>query len=71
MARCLRNARPRLVMFEYLQRTNLRESLRLFASAEYTVFRLTSKGSEIAGPDVPPTPGFVRLSNELLKEFVA
>jgi FkbM family methyltransferase len=52
MAGCLRNTRPRLVMFEYLQRTNLCESLRLFAGAEYKVFQLTSKGPEIAGPDV-------------------
>jgi hypothetical protein len=54
MAGCLRNTRPRLVIFEYLQRTNLRKSLRWFAGAEYTVFQLTSKGPEIAGPDVPP-----------------
>ena len=71
MARCLRNARPRLVMFEYLQRTNLRESLRLFASAEYTVFQLSFEGLGDRRPRCPAAPGFVRLSNELLKEFVA
>lgn len=67
MAGCLRNTRPRLVMFEYLQRTNLRESLRLFAGAEHTVFQLTSKGPEIAGPDVPPLQDLFACPYELLR----
>ena len=67
----VQNARPRLVMFEYLQRTNLRESLRLFASAEYTVFQLSFEGLGDRRPRCPAAPGFVRLSNELPKEFVA
>ena len=71
MQGCLRNARPRLVMFEYLQRTNLREALRLFATAEYTVMQLTSKGPEIAGPDVRPLQDLFACPNELLKKFAA
>lgn len=50
---------------------NLRESLRLFASAEYTVFQLSFEGLGDRRPRCPADPGFVRLSNELLKEFVA
>jgi hypothetical protein len=71
MLKCLRQFRPRLVMFEYLQRTNLREAMRLFASAGYAVIHLTSKGAEIAGPDVPPLQDLFACPNELLHEFTA
>jgi FkbM family methyltransferase len=70
MMGCLHDSRPRLVMFEYLERTNLRETLRLFATAGYTVLQLTSKGAEIAGPDVPPLQDLFACPNELLQEFV-
>jgi FkbM family methyltransferase len=36
--------RPPLVMFEYLQRTNLGETVRFFASVGYQVFELGTKG---------------------------
>jgi FkbM family methyltransferase len=71
MMKCLRYSRPRLVMFEYLQRTNLRETLRLFASVGYTVLQLTSRGVEIAGPDVPPLQDLFACPNESLQEFTA
>ncbi len=71
MMECLRHTRPRLVMFEYLQRTNLRDSLRLFATAGYTVLELTSKGAEIAGADVAPLQDLFACPNELLQEFTA
>jgi FkbM family methyltransferase len=44
MRRLLESKRVRLVMFEYLQRTNLREALAAFESAGYTTFELTSMG---------------------------
>jgi FkbM family methyltransferase len=69
MTRCLRDSRP-LVMFEYLQRTDLRETLRLFAAADYTVLQLTSKGAEIAGPEVQPLQDLFACPNERLREFI-
>ena len=71
MMECLRYSRPRLVMFEYLQRTNLSETLRLFAMVGYTVLQLTSKGAEIAGPDVPPLQDLFACPDELLPEFIS
>jgi FkbM family methyltransferase len=71
MMNCLRHSRPRLVMFEYLQRTNLRETFDLFAKAGYTVLHLTAKGPQVAGPEVPPLQDLFACPNELLKEFVA
>ncbi len=44
MMECLRRHRPRVVMFEYLQRTNLRETISLFEAAGYTVLQLTPSG---------------------------
>lgn len=67
---CLRQSRPRLVMFEYLQRTNFRETLRLFATAGYTVLQLTSKGPEIVGLEVPPLQDLFACPKELLQEFM-
>jgi hypothetical protein len=62
---------PLLVMFEYLERTNLRETLRSFATAGYTVLQLTSTGAEIARPGVPPLQDLFACPNELLQEFTA
>ena len=70
MMECLRHSRPRLVMFEYLQRTNLRETFDLFAKAGYTVLQLTAKGAEVARPEVPPLQDLFACPNELLQEFV-
>ena len=70
MKECLRHSRPRLVMFEYLQRTNLSETLRLFAIADYTVLQLTAKGAQIAGPGVSPLQDLFACPSELLTEFI-
>ena len=70
MMECLRHSRPRLVMFEYLQRTNLRETFDLFAKAEYTILQLTAAGAEVARPEVPPLQDLFACPNELLQEFV-
>ncbi len=44
MKRLLREKRPRLVMFEYLQRTNLSEVLACFQAAGYKTFEVTPEG---------------------------
>jgi len=44
MTQLLRDTRPRLVMFEYLRRTNLSEALGVFQAAGYTTFELTAAG---------------------------
>jgi FkbM family methyltransferase len=50
MKQLLNDQRPRLIMFEYLQRTNLSEALAVFQSAGYKAFELTADGpSEIQG----------------------
>lgn len=71
MKECLRRHRPRVVMFEYLQRTNLRETIALFEAAGYTVLQLTSGGVAIASADVPPLQDLFACPNELLQEFTA
>jgi FkbM family methyltransferase len=71
MMECLRHRRPRLVMFEYLQRTNLGETMRLFETVEYTVLQLTPRGAEIATLEVRPLQNLFACPNELLQEFIA
>lgn len=71
MMDCLRRHRPRVVMFEYLQRTNLRETIALFETAGYTVLQLTSQGAAIAKADVPPLQDLFACPDELLPEFTA
>ena len=71
MMDCLRRHRPRVVMFEYLQRTNLREAISLFEDAGYTVLQLVPEGAAIAGADLPPLQDLFACPHELLKEFTA
>ena len=71
MMECLRQHRPRVVMFEYLQRTNLRETMALFETAGYTVLQLTPGGAGIASAGVPPLQDLFACPNELLPEFTA
>jgi FkbM family methyltransferase len=71
MTECLRQHRPRVVMFEYLQRTNLRETMALFETAGYTVLQLTPGGAAIASAGVPPLQDLFACPNELLPEFIA
>jgi len=69
MMQCLRQSRPRLIMFEYLQRTDLHETFGIFEMAGYTVMHLTPNGVEIAGPEVRPLQDLFACPNELLGEF--
>jgi FkbM family methyltransferase len=50
MKRLLSEKRPQLVMFEYLERTNLSEALAAFQVADYKAFELTREGpTEVQG----------------------
>ena len=54
MKRLLQEKPPRLIMFEYLERTNLSEALALFQAVGYKTFELTANGpAEILGPIRP------------------
>jgi hypothetical protein len=44
MKQCLSSERPRLIMFEYLARTNLSETLDILEGVGYRVFRLGPEG---------------------------
>ena len=54
MAQLLQKERPKLIMFEYLQRTNLIEAIASFRAARYKTFELTAEGpveiTDIARP---------------------
>jgi len=54
MRNFLAEKRPPLVMFEYLQRTNLEETLRFFARVGYQVFELGTSGPVAATNRVAP-----------------
>ncbi len=68
MAQTLRELRP-LVMFEYLQRTNIVETLRLFAEAEYAVFGLTANGLRQATAQVAPLQDLFAWPRERAQEL--
>ncbi len=70
MMQCLRRHRPRLVMFEYLRRTNLAETIALFAAGGYTVLQATPEGASIATLEVAPLQNLFACPNECLPEFV-
>jgi FkbM family methyltransferase len=54
MKRLLQEGRPKLIMFEYLERTNLSEARALFEGVSYKAFELTANGpAEIQGPVRP------------------
>ena len=71
MMEWLRGDRPRVVMFEYLGRTDLRETMALFGDARYTILVLTPRGAAIATAEVPPSQDLFACPDELLPEFVA
>ena len=70
MMHCLRRHRPRLVMFEYLRRTNLAETIALFDAAGYTVLQATPEGASVATREVAPLQNLFACPNECLQEFV-
>lgn len=69
MLRFLSRERPKLVMFEYLQRTNISETLDLFEQAGYTVFALSSSGPQVATVRVSPLQNLFACPREIAREF--
>ena len=57
----LRSQRPLLVMFEYLQRTKIAQTLAIFDEVRYEVFELSASGPHVATDQVSSTAGFVRV----------
>ena len=54
MREFLKNQRPKLIMFEYLQRTSIADVLTLCKDIDFLVFELSSGGSRIATDRVEP-----------------
>ena len=46
MKQCLSSNRPQLIMFEYLARTNLTETIEILEGIRYRVFRLGGEGAD-------------------------
>ena len=66
MTRVLANQRPRVIMFEYLERTDLRKTFEVFSSCGYKVMFLKSSGElKPAGLDVPPLQDLFACPEEL------
>ena len=69
MQRFLSEKRPRLIMFEYLERTNLTETLKILENAGYRVFELTSNGPTLVRARVEALQNLFACPRELLREF--
>jgi FkbM family methyltransferase len=66
----LRTDRPRLLMFEYLRRTNLAETLGILTRVGYRVMELSAGAPAWATPQVPPLQDLFACPEELAAEFV-
>jgi FkbM family methyltransferase len=71
MEHFLRQARPRLIMFEYLQRTNLAETIAILDSVDYRVFELIDGQPSMLSANVKPLQNLFACPSELVGEFVA
>lgn len=69
MKEFLRNRRPKLVMFEYLQRTNIQQALDTFSDVEYSVFELTPAGPRRITVSVEPLQDLFACPDELAARF--
>jgi FkbM family methyltransferase len=67
----LRQQRPNLVMFEYLARTDLAQTLALFHEAGYTVFEITPAGPRIATEMAAPLQDLFACPDERSRDFGA
>jgi FkbM family methyltransferase len=67
----LRKQRPKLVMFEYLARTDIAQTLALFREAGYAVFEITPAGPRIATEMVAPLQDLFACPDELSRDFGA
>lgn len=66
----LETHRPRLVMFEYLRRTNLAETLELFSRVGYRVIELKAGAPGWATAQIAPLQDLFACPEELAAEFV-
>lgn len=69
MKKFLTEQRPRLIMFEYLQRTNLEETLRVFSSVGFCVFEMTESGARLATSRVAPLQDLFACPCEVAHDF--
>jgi FkbM family methyltransferase len=67
----LENHRPRLVMFEYLQRTNLAETLQLFSRVGYRVMEFKAGAVAWATLQTSPLQDLFACPQELATEFIS
>ncbi len=70
MSDLLASHRPRLVMFEYLQRTNLAETLELFSRVGYRVMELKAGAPVWATLQVSPLQDLFACPEELAGDFI-
>jgi|SRR5580704_1956239 FkbM family methyltransferase len=66
---CLSSTRPRLIMFEYLARTNLSETLDILGGVGYRVFRLGPEGAIGVTRDAAPLQNLFACPDELSSTF--
>ncbi len=66
----LERQRPRLVMFEYLQRTNLTETLQLFSRVGYRIMELKAGAPAWVTTQASPLQDLFACPEELAAEFV-
>jgi hypothetical protein len=70
MTHILSEQRPRVIMFEYLERTDLRKTFEIFSSCGYKVMVLTPTGElELAGLDVVPLQDLFACPEELVSKL--
>lgn len=69
MRETLRVVRPKIVMFEYLERTDITRTIRLFRDVGYTVFELSSSGPRIATLQVMPLQDLFACPDEFRDRF--
>jgi len=70
MTRTLGEQRPRVIMFEYLERTNLKKAFEIFSDCSYKVMVLTSSGElQPAGLDVAPLQDLFACPEEVVAEL--
>ncbi len=69
MKRFLSSERPRLMMFEYLARTNLSETLDILQSVGYRVFQLGPEGATVVTHTAPPLQNLFACPDELSSDL--
>jgi FkbM family methyltransferase len=69
MKDCLKNHRPKLIMFEYLARTDIRKTLAIFGEAGYVVFELSAAGQRRITDQVSPLQDLFACPKELAFDF--